>query len=186
MARRSLGKEKPVRELTESDWGAVNSLIEAMGEFTNNMRQSNLPKEVSDLIPIVLRISRYYSETAELCDAVTKARRDLEPIQQPQLVTEVDRFERTVINIIDSIDPEKRDDAAPEPDSIVEQMQKGYQHLKSRLLRAGADGEISIHDLVKELDLLSNIRRIGEQLDKSRRYMADLQAHVVLNNTDEV
>ena len=184
MAGRCLSREKPAPEQMESDRRAIDSLIGAVGDFTDLMRQNNLPKAVSDLLPSALRVSRYFNEAAELCDAVAKARHDVEPVLPPELAMEADSFVKTIAGVIDSPEPVKRDDAVSEHNAALERIQNEYQNLKSRLLRAGAAGEIPVQQLVEELDLLSNIRRIGEQLHKSRRYMADLQADIRPNDAD--
>jgi len=58
--------------------------------------------------------------------------------------------------------------------TLLSEILKEYQALKSGLLKAGADGLVKVGRLVAELDMLSDIRRIGEQVEKGSRYLADL------------
>ena len=58
----------------------------------------------------------------------------------------------------------------------MEALQETYQKLKSSMLTAGTEGRIPVRQMVDYLDMLSNIRRIAEQVEKGVRYLASLMA----------
>ncbi|MDZ7699975.1 MAG: Na/Pi symporter [Deltaproteobacteria bacterium] len=174
MAKRALGASKQGPKGQEGDQQALNNLVDAVGEFAGQMRQNPMPEAVSNLLPNTLRVSRYYSEAAELAQNVTAARARTGGITTPELIDAIRAFEVQVVGLVDRADsrmPGYSDTACQE---LIQQIKDEYQVLKAKLLKAGADGSLQVRPLVDELDRLSNVRQIGEQIEKGARYLAAL------------
>jgi phosphate:Na+ symporter len=133
-----------------------------------------MPENLSSRLPSALRVSRYYSEAAELAESVAAARAKGEQIKRPELIEEIRAFEAQVYQLVGNADSSSSDYFKEAYQQLIQQTIEEYQSLKSRLLKAGAEGLIAVRPLVDELDVLSNVRRIGEQIEKGTRYLAEL------------
>jgi phosphate:Na+ symporter len=180
MAVRAISGSPSALERMEADRRALDSLVEAAGEYSGLIRQSNMPAELSALLPNALRISRYYSETAELALEVARARGSGNRIHAPELASVISHFEENLLHLVECADAHSDNYTARACKLQLQELQEEYQILKSRLLRAGSEGEVAVKQLVDELDLLSNIKRIGEQIEKGARYLADLRVPMTL------
>ena len=175
MARRSLSSTGQSVQAQTEDRKALDSLIDAAGGFANQLRQHGMPGDLSGLLSDALRVSRYYSEAAELAESVTAARDTYGRIEAPELEQTIQSFEGLVDELAAMADSGSDAYAPAQGRRLAQQVQEDYQELKSRLLQAGADGQLPVRSLVNELDTLSSIRRIAEQLEKGSRYLAYLK-----------
>jgi len=173
MCRRAVRGERHSR-VQGGDRRALNSLVKAVGDFAGRMRQGGMPEQLSNLVPNALRVARYYSEAAELAERVAGARVGGDPIETPELVGAIKSFEGRVKQLLKATDSRAAGYSAVACGTLLSEILKEYQALKSGLLKAGADGLVKVGRLVAELDMLSDIRRIGEQVEKGSRYLADL------------
>jgi phosphate:Na+ symporter len=165
-------KHEPLEK--EGDRRALESLVDAVGDFTGRMRQNRMPEELSNRVPNALRVSRYYSEAAELAESVAAARAQGDRIEHQELIEDIKAFETRVDHLLNVADSRSEDYSLGESGLQLSQILTDYQALKSRLLKAGADGLIQVRPMVDELDTLSNVRRIGEQIEKGARYLFEL------------
>jgi len=174
MCSRVLTGSKQDPKTQVGDRRALNSLVDAVGEFAGLIRQSPVPEEVSNRLPNALRVSRYYSEAAELAENVAGARANGKRIETPELMEDIKTFETRVDQLVGVADSRASDYSETECRDLMEQILTAYQSLKAKLLKAGAEGLVQVRSLVDELDTLSNIRQIGEQIEKGSRYLAAL------------
>ncbi|MFP4086905.1 MAG: hypothetical protein ACLFUL_08935 [Desulfobacteraceae bacterium] len=166
MARRALGVSKQGPKGQEGDQQALNNLVDAVGEFAGQMRQNSMPEAVSNLLPNTLRVSRYYSEAAELAQNVTAIRARAGGITTPEFIDAIRAFEVQVVGLVDWADSRMPGYSDTVYQELIQQIKDEYQVLKARLLKAGAEGRLQVRLLVDELDRLSNVRQIGEQIEK--------------------
>ena len=87
---------------------------------------------------------------------------------------DIKTFETRVDQLVGVADSRASDYSETECRDLMEQILTAYQSLKAKLLKAGAEGLVQVRSLVDELDTLSNIRQIGEQIEKGSRYLAAL------------
>jgi phosphate:Na+ symporter len=177
MCGRALSRSKQDSRAQHKDRRALNSLVDAVGEFAVRMRQNRMSEDVSILLPNALRVSRYYSEAAELAENVAGARISGFRIERPELMKDIMAFEARVDQMVRNADPRLAEYSPEVYQRLLQQILEEYQTLKSNLLKAGAEGLVPVRSLVDELDMLSNIRRIGEQIEKGSRYLAELVGH---------
>ncbi len=165
----------------ERERSTIDHLVEATGEFSSRMQRSNLPQVLSEVLPNALRVSRYDSEMAELATMVAAAQDKLSDLDHPELEGAVSSFKGMVVRYLNDID---REGDSPGQERMAT-LQKSYQELKSRMLRAGTEGHVGVRDLVDHLDTLSNIRRLAEQADKATRYLRTLSDYLAMDPIPE-
>ncbi len=161
-----------------ADRSALQALVEKVGEFSSRMRRSHLPAELDEVLPNALRVSRYYAEVAELAEAIDQARRQAEPPPVEDLAQEVDRFRDAAAAFLDGAGLDVPGYSPQACADALERLQGQYQGLKAELLRAGTQGRLSVRDLVDQLDLLSNVRRLVQQAERGTRYLCGLDTVV--------
>ncbi|WP_305043735.1 Na/Pi cotransporter family protein, partial [Geoalkalibacter sp.] len=73
MAKEAISSEKVAPQRLDQEREAADRLVEAIGEFSSRMQQSNLPPILAEVLPNALRVSRYHSEMAELAVLIGQA-----------------------------------------------------------------------------------------------------------------
>jgi phosphate:Na+ symporter len=167
-----------------ADRTTLDRLVVSAGEFSTLMQRSNLPPELSEVLPNALRVSRYYSEMAELAVAVAKAQSACPTIEQAELAAEINHFRGMVVKLLDTANTEAEGYSFETCAKQLEALEKEYQRLKSGLLRAGTEGQLSVRIMVDRLDTLSNIRRIAQQSEKGARYLTSLNIYTAASQAE--
>jgi phosphate:Na+ symporter len=176
MGKDAISSEGISDKQLSQDQASLNALVDAIGEFAGLMRRRKLSLELADALPNALRVSRYYSEMAELTRLVAKAHHTIQPIEDKELATDVYSFKLLVVQLLDSADTRKKNFSVDRVSFRLNEIQKNYQRLKSKILRAGAEGIIPVRPMVDQLDLLSNVRRIAEQAGKGAGYFSGVKS----------
>lgn len=176
MAKAAVSTEAAIGPRLEADARALDQLVEATGEFSNLMQRSHLPAELDDVLPNALRVSRYYTETAELAMAIAQAQGELPEISHNELAADIARFKGAVVELLEAAEVDAPGFTAGLCSTQLEALKQDYQQLKSHLLRAGTQGKLPVRTLVAHLDVLSNMRRLAEQAEKAARYLVGLSA----------
>jgi len=158
------------------DKSALDRLVQAAGEFSTLVQRSNLPAELDDVLPNALRVSRYYTEMAELAGVVADGQKDMPPVTDATLSEDIAHFKGAVVKLLDAADTEGEGFSMAACSAQLEALKEEYQRLKSRLLRSGTAGQLPVRQMVDQLDVLSDIRRIAEQAEKAARYLDTLRA----------
>lgn len=175
MAKGAMSTEVAVSPRLDTDNRILDSLVEAVGEFTTLMQRSRLPSELDEVLPNALRVSRYYTEMAELARRIAGAQINVEPIVAVELADAVAQFKGEVVKLLEDTDVQH---AAFSVDSNAEklvELEAEYQGLKSHLLRSGTAGALPVRRIVTELDICSDMRRLAEQAEKGSRYLDGLR-----------
>lgn len=154
--------------------GAVDRLVDAVGTFSGRLARAKLPAHVNEVLPAALRVSRYYTETAQLAQAVALSRRQREPLTDLALRQRAAAFRAEVARVIALADVESTTYSAEEAGRELALLQQRYQEVKSAFLRAGSEGRVPVRPMVEVLDALSDMRRMAEQMVKGARYLGDL------------
>lgn len=178
MAKEAISSEQVAPQSLEQQRAAVDRLVEAIGEFSSRMQQSNLPPMLADVLPNALRVSRYHSEMAELAVLIAQSHHQAGDLAQPELEDAVNAFNSRVVRLLTGIGSHTPRYPSVNFDVEMKGLQDAYQSLKNRLLRTGTEGRLPVRRMVEELDTLSNIRRLAEQADKAARYLQSLQDYL--------
>ena len=176
MAKAAMSIEVAASPRLEADGRILGRLVEAVGEFSTLMQRSNLPPELDEVLPNALRVSRYYTEMAELARGIAAAQSAIEPIGVITLAADVAHFKSSVVKLFDEADVLAEGFSAAVSAAQIAALKDEYQQLKSRLLRSGTAGELPVRRIVAELDLCSDMRRLAEQAEKGARYLDGLRA----------
>lgn len=171
MAREAISAERGAAGRLEQQYESLNQLIGRIGSFNQELARQNLSAEISETLPISLRVARYLSEMARLAARLPEYYPVFEQLEDSGVRSSIHEYQQAVIHLIDAC--EVRDDQATqgyETHRMKHQMEREYQHLKSHLLNQTLSSQLSPSDSVTLLDALSHIHRLGEQAEKASRY----------------
>ncbi len=156
---------------------ALERLVAATGDFVTELQRQRLSQDIGPALAIALRVARYYAEAAELAQTVAAAGETLEALP-PDSEAEVRAFESEVVLLLErtAVDLEGTDPIVA--GEALADLEHRYAALKNALLEEGARGRIPISGLVAQLDRLSNIRRLAEQMERGARYLWSLGENV--------
>jgi phosphate:Na+ symporter len=79
-----------------------------------------------------------------------------------------------VVKLLDLADVARKDYAPEECAALFKETEEMYRHLKSSLLKAGTKSLLPVGLMVSLIDLMSDVRRIADQIEKSARYLTTL------------
>jgi phosphate:Na+ symporter len=178
MGIRSLGESTPDTARLEAERRTLDALVDAVGSFVGTLQRSKLPAELDGALPAALRVSRYYSEAAELATLLAAQRRAHTPLGVEKLASEIALFTADVSALLVAADVGL---AGYTPDSCAARLaalEQEYAALKSNLLQAGTREEVPVRRMVDELDALSNVRRMAQQIERGARHLADMSARL--------
>jgi phosphate:Na+ symporter len=176
MAAAALSREAGPGPRLAQDRRVVERLVEETGEFCRLMNRAELPAAMGDALPVALRVLRYGAETAELAVNIANAQSRLREVADAGLAEEIARYKAGLVALLTAADPAAAGFDTQACMQRLQALEQEYQELKSHLLRAGASGRLPVRDTVAQLDLLSDLRRLSEQVAKGARHLADVAA----------
>jgi len=179
MAKSAISSEKPLHSDLQQERQKVERLVVAVGDFSAWLSRRNLPKELDVALPNALRVSRYFSEMAELSVMVEAGLLKIPSLDDEVLSGQTSHFKSQVVKLLKLADVEKTGMDFEECSRQLQKVENEYQQLKASLLRAGSEGRLSVRLVIDHLDILSNIRRMAQQSEKSLRYLATLEQYNV-------
>lgn len=173
LAGAALGASPQARDEIAAGREALDSLVEAIGTYAQLLQRNRIPRDLDALLPTALRVSRYYSEVAELAVMVDAGRVPL-ALKSPALEQEIAHFLDRVRVLVRDAGVEHE---AYGTEAIAEQLggvEADYAQLKSQLLEAGSQALLPVRELVEVLDWLSNVRRLAQQIERAARFLASM------------
>ncbi|MGM0594908.1 MAG: Na/Pi cotransporter family protein [Pseudomonadota bacterium] len=176
MLRDAFSSERYTSAQLHKDKAVVERLSESVNRFSVAMQRTNLSGEISENLPLALRVSRYYTEAAAVAVSMSKAQERLPYIEDEALQEELDSFRGECVALLEMSDPLSEQFDAGVALKKLDEMEEHYARLKAILLNAGAQEAIRLQQMVAQLDLYSSIRRAMEQIVKGASYFANLQA----------
>lgn len=184
IAKGAMSAETAAGPRLEADSRILDRLVESVGEFSTLMRRSSLPAELDEVLPNALRVSRYYTEMAELARRIANAQSVLETLEPVELAAVVAHFKAGVVKLLDAADVLDTEFAAQTISAQLAELEAEYQRLKSQLLRSGTAGELPVRRIVAQLDLCSDMRRLAEQAEKGALYLDGLRVFAAASHTE--
>jgi phosphate:Na+ symporter len=184
-AKDALNTETAPSQRLEQDRRAVDQLVLAVGEFTNQVQNADLPKSFSAVFPNMLRVTQYYGDITERATGIAAMQGRLTPITDRQLADHLARFKGAAVELLDCTNVERENFVAGACAELLHQRQIEYQELKSHLLRAGSEGHLSIRQMVARLDEISAIRRMLDQAVKAVPYLEEVRQTLRHHDGDE-
>lgn len=155
------------RELT-----VIDHLVDAVGDFTTNLRQGNLPENLAAVLPQAIGIARYYRDNAELAIHINQHPLHTMP---EALLEEMTDFKHEVVTLIDDAI-----EHSPNFDHAVskqrrDSLDKEYQQLKHRILHTGTTGKLPVRQVVELVEVSKDIERMAKQMAKAAEGLRQLQ-----------
>ncbi len=171
MLRDALSTERHVGSQLHKERVVMERLVNAVNQFSLTLQRANLPREISDHLPLALRVSRYYMEVANVAVDMAKVQEDLPYIEDKPMEEELGQFRSECVALLELADPLSDSFSAEAAQQGIETLEQRYQQLKAQLLHAGAQERIRLQQMVSELDLYSNVRRAMEQAVKGASHL---------------
>jgi phosphate:Na+ symporter len=178
MGAESLTAATPDTARLAAERRTIDALVDAVGGFVGSLQRSKLPAELDGALPAALRVARYYSEAAELATLLAAQRRGQTPLDTEKVASEIALFTADVSALLVAADVGL---AAYTPESCATRLaalEEEYAALKASLLQAGTREDVPVRRMVEELDALSNVRRMAQQIERGARHLDDMVARL--------
>lgn len=175
MLRDAFSTERHSSVQLHKEQAVMERLADAVDHFSVQMQKANLPAEVSENLPLALRVSRYYQEAAEVALEMSRVQENLPYLDDPGLQASLDQFRSNCVKLLELADPLSGTFEPQQALLSLDALEKEYAALKALLLNAGAKETIRLRQMVAQLDLFSAVRRAMEQTVKGASYFSSLQ-----------
>ncbi|MDP2759109.1 MAG: Na/Pi cotransporter family protein [Sideroxyarcus sp.] len=162
------------------DQQTVAGLNHAIADFIARLNRSGLSPEGAQRLPDILRIARYYETLAELALEVAAA------LQTPLSPTPVEsgKFTAQAEALLDAVDPATGTDERTAIEPAMHALEEHYHSLKSRLLEAGAQGQLPVVEMDARLRVAGATRRALQQAVKAALMLSSQTAAEQPDNTE--
>lgn len=171
MSREAISAERGATDRLQQQYESTGQLIARIVAFNQELARQNLNMEISETLPISLRVARYFSEMARLAARLPEYYPVFEQIEDSGIRSNVHDYQQAVIHLIDACEVnEDRAVQGYEAHTMKREMEREYQHLKSNLLNQTVSSQLTPADSVVLLDALSHIHRLAEQAEKASRH----------------
>ena len=142
-------------------------LAPAITEFATTAHMREMPRDVAEAIPELIRVARYLQQASLLTPALEDIQ---DAIRQPQCAAArpiVEAFLTRLRQAFSALSETEADPAAGA--AALAALEADYQAAKAGLLRLGADRRLSVDRLDGILDGMSRARRLVDQFAKADR-----------------
>lgn len=174
MAKGAMSSESGPSLRLEADRQILLKLEIEIGNFINQVRRGHLPEDLDHVLPNALRVTSYYREVADVSLRVATMQQGQRPIEHAGLAEEILLYKQNVIKLINKADVEREGYSLEECEQHFTELEHEYKHLKSALLKAGTKNDIPVGLMVSQIDLMSDLRRIADQMEKAARFMGTI------------
>ncbi|MGV1099399.1 Na/Pi cotransporter family protein [Thiovibrio sp. JS02] len=176
MAKGAMSSEAgPSRQL-ESDRQILHRLEIEVGNFINLVRRGNLPEELDHVLPNALRVTSYFREIADVSLRVAQQQQQSHKMSNEKIAAEISVYKQMVVRLLDQANAERKEYTVEECGALFKETEELYRQLKASLLKAGTKNLLPVAQMVYQIDLMSDIRRIADQMEKGARYLSTLTA----------
>lgn len=176
MLRDLLSSERAMGSQMHTDRTAVVRLENAINQFSVAMQRTPLPEDISQHLPQALRVSRYYEAVSNLAVEAAAEQELLDYIELPAVAEAMGRFRQDCVGLLALLDTVEENEQTTERVQAGEELMRHYETLKAALLRAGSAEQITLPQMLSQLDLYSKLRRAVEQALKGAVHQQELTA----------
>ena len=174
MAKGAISSETGPSLQLDADRQVLLKLEIEVGNFSNLISRGNLPEELDHVLPNALRVTSYYREVADVSLRVAQMQQQSRLLANTALAQEIGLYKQQVVKLLDMTDVARKDYAPEECAALFKETEEMYRHLKSSLLKAGTKSLLPVGLMVSLIDLMSDVRRIADQIEKGARYLTTL------------
>ncbi|MFQ6758884.1 MAG: Na/Pi cotransporter family protein [Deltaproteobacteria bacterium] len=174
MAKGAISSEAGPSLQLDTDRRTLLKLEIEVGNFINLIRRGNLPEELDHVLPNALRVTSYYREVADVSLRIAQMQQQSRLLANTALAQEIGLYKQHVVKLLDLTDVAREEYAPEECAALFKETEEMYRHLKSSLLKAGTKNLLPVGLMVSLIDLMSDVRRIADQIEKGARYLTTL------------
>ena len=174
MAKGAMSSEAGPSLQLEADRRILLKLEIEVGNFIRLVRRGSLPGELDHVLPNALRVTSYYREVADVSLRVAQMQQQRRPVEYEALAQEIGQYKQHVVKLLEITDVARKDYAPEECAALFQETEEMYRHLKSSLLKAGTKNLLPVGAMVSLIDLMSDVRRIADQIEKGALYLTTL------------
>ncbi|MHB1227245.1 MAG: Na/Pi cotransporter family protein [Desulfurivibrionaceae bacterium] len=174
MAKGAMSSETGPSLQLDADRRTLLKLEIEAGNFINLIRRGNLPEELDHVLPNALRVTSYYREVADVSLRIAQMQQQSRLLANTALAQEIGLYKQHVVKLLDLTDVARKDYTPEECAALFMETEEMYRHLKSSLLKAGTKSLLPVGLMVSLIDLMSDVRRIADQIEKGARYLTTL------------
>ncbi|MCX5875473.1 MAG: Na/Pi symporter [Deltaproteobacteria bacterium] len=174
MAKGAMSSEAGPSLQLDADRRILLKLEIEVGNFINLVRRGSLPEELDHVLPNALRVTSYYREIADVSLRVAQMQQHSRPVEDTALAQEIGEYKQQVVKLLEMSDVARKDYMPEECAALFKETEEMYRHLKSSLLKAGTKNLLPVGLMVSLIDLMSDVRRIADQIEKGARYLTTL------------
>lgn len=171
LAREAISSERNASAKLEQQAKGIQYLIGKIAEFNQEIGRQNLSPDIHEVLPISMRVMRYYSEVTRLSAKLPEFYSMVDQMENKSVKQAIFNFQKQVISLIDLCEiKEESSVQGTQGHQLVLTLEKEYQNLKSLLLEQSTLGHLSSDESIALLDAVSHINRLAEQVEKGARY----------------
>lgn len=161
MAEDAINTEASLSPQLASERFVMDKLIDAVGEFASDLRRSNLPDEIAEVLPMALAATRYFSDIGELAIDIDR----MQSTKVSSISEEIDAMlsenRRMAIAVLNSTGTDANSEETLIQESItLEGLDRSYESVKAKLLRASASGQLPVRRMLSLIELMKSIERV--------------------------
>jgi phosphate:Na+ symporter len=184
MAKESIKSDKSTQNNFELKAVVVRKLVTEIDLYTSRLYQQNLDTNISEKLPVLIRVSQYYVAIAELAVMLDQEKQTIETVIEASIQQQVNQFNQASYALLNQASLNFDTQTFKSLDKQLNQLETDYQALKSLLLRRGAEGSLSIAKMDRTMTIMSYTRRINQQAVKAFEHFSalDLNADKVKEN----
>ncbi len=174
LAREAISTEASNIGRLAQERDAILELCSHIIEYNQQIARESLSDETSTLLPVALRVTRYYSHIAQLAARLPQYYDVLNSLADQSLTHQLIEYQQAAIQLIDSCEIMPDRCETTEPHQQLLQLEKHYQRLKNSVLEWTVAGHLSTADSLELLDSLSQIHQLSQQVEKAARYWSSM------------
>lgn len=185
MAQGALSSEGGPSKQLASDRTVLEELQIEVANFSNALQRSQLPSGLDEMLPNALRITGYHRMIAELSFQVAALQSTLRPVENSELAEKIANFKGSVVRLLLNSDTGNAEFSIEGIAEIQNGLKEEYNVLKAALLRAGTKGLLPVKQMAILLELISDTRRIAEQVEKATLYLVTLHGAAEISDGEK-
>ena len=161
MAEDAINTEASLSPQLERERFVMDKLIDAVGEFTSDLRRSDLPEAVAESLPMVMAATRYFSDVGELAIEIDRMQSTKVTTISEEIDAMLTENRRMAIGVLDNTGNISHGEETMIQEAVtLEGLERSYEAVKAKLLRASTSGQLSVRRLLSLIELMKNIERV--------------------------
>jgi len=161
MAEDAINTEASLSPQLERERFVMDKLIDAVGEFTSDLRRSDLPEAVAESLPMVMAATRYFSDVGELAIEIDRMQSTKVTTISEEIDAMLTENRRMAIGVLDNTGNISHGEETMIQEAVtLEGLERSYEAVKAKLLRASTSGQLSVRRMLSLIELMKNIERV--------------------------